>query len=109
MGTKIGMASAWAVEGLTKVINLVGVVSPGNVGTYEGGNMLIANVFGLTTTAGLTLALCRRTRTIFWAAVGAAYMAMTMRRKKARVFEVNDEDLSLHHACIRAACDAACD
>jgi hypothetical protein len=33
--------------------------------------MLITRLFGVTTTAGLTLALCRRARALFWAAIGA--------------------------------------
>jgi hypothetical protein len=65
------ISGAFIVEGLTKVINLVGAVNPGNFGTYEGGIMLIAKMFGVTSTAGLTLALCRRARTVFWAGVGA--------------------------------------
>jgi Lysylphosphatidylglycerol synthase TM region len=71
MGARIAVGGAFVVEGLTKVINLVGVLNPGNFGTYEGGNMLIAKMFGVTSTAGLTLALCRRARTVFWAGVGA--------------------------------------
>jgi hypothetical protein len=71
MGAKLAMSGAFIVEALTKVINLVGALNPGNVGTYEGGNMLIAKIFGVTGTAGLTLALCRRMRTVFWAGVGA--------------------------------------
>jgi len=74
MGAGIAFVGAFALEGLTKVINLVGVLNPGNVGTYEGGNMLIAKMFGVTATAGLTLALCRRARSIFWAGVGAICM-----------------------------------
>ena len=50
------------------MINLVGAINPGNFGTYEGGNILIAKIFGVTSTAGLTLALCRRVRIVFsWA------------------------------------------
>jgi len=65
------LSGAFIVEGLTKVINLVGAVNPGNFGTYEAGSMLITKMFGVTSTAGLTLALCRRVRTVFWAGVGA--------------------------------------
>jgi hypothetical protein len=71
MGAGIAVVGALALEGLTKVINLVGAINPGNVGTFAGGNMLIAKMFGVTATAGLTLALCRRGRSIFWAGVGA--------------------------------------
>jgi hypothetical protein len=79
MGARIAVVGTLALEGLTKVINLVGALNPGNVGTYEGGNMLIAKMFGVTATAGLTLALCRRARSIFWAAIGAVCMIMMKR------------------------------
>ncbi len=79
MGARVSMSGAFIVEALTKVINLVGALNPGNVGTYEGGNMLIAKIFGVTSTAGLTLALCRRLRTIFWAGVGVICM-VTMKK-----------------------------
>lgn len=69
--TGFTLSGAFIVEGLTKVINLVGALNPGNFGTYEGGSMLIAKMFGVTGTTGLTLALCRRARTVFWAGVGA--------------------------------------
>ena len=82
MGAKIAMGGAFIVEALTKVINLVGAFSPGNFGTYEGGSMLIAKMFGVTSTTGLTLALCRRARTVFWAGVGAICV-MIMKRTEA--------------------------
>jgi uncharacterized membrane protein YuzA (DUF378 family) len=71
LGTKIAMPGAFVLEGLTKLINLVGAFNPGNIGTYEGGNMLITNLFGISGTIGLTLALCRRARALFWALIGA--------------------------------------
>jgi hypothetical protein len=79
MGTGIVVAGAFALEGLTKVINLVGALNPGNVGTYEAGIVLIAKIFGVTATAGLTLALCRRRRGLFWAGVGSVCMLMMKR------------------------------
>jgi uncharacterized membrane protein YuzA (DUF378 family) len=84
MGARIAVVGAFVFEGLTKVINLVGALNPGNLGTYEGGNMLIANMFGATGTAGLTLALCRRARAIFWAAIGAMCMIMLKRTELAK-------------------------
>jgi hypothetical protein len=82
MGARIALGGAFIVEALTKVINLVGAFNPGNFGTYEGGNMLIAKIFGVTGTAGLTLALCRRARTVFWAGVGVICM-IAMKRAEA--------------------------
>ncbi len=108
MGADVGVVSAFAMEGLTKMINLVGVLSPGNLGTYEGGNMLIANLFGVTGTAGLTLALCRRARSIFWAAVGATCMTVMNRGDSTSTMEVkgNDKDQILHRSCGAVAADA---
>jgi len=110
MGADVGLVSAIALEGLTKVINLVGALSPGNLGTYEGGNMLIANMFGVTGTAGLTLALCRRARAIFWAAVGATCMTVMKRGRSTSTMEVkgNDEDQILHSACGPVPADGTC-
>ena len=79
MGAGFTISSAFIVEGLTKVINLVGALNPGNFGTYEAGSMLIAKMFGVTSTTGLTLALCRRARTVFWAGIGA--MCVTVMKK----------------------------
>ncbi len=84
MGAKVAIGGAFIVEALTKVINLVGAFNPGNFGTYEGGNMIIARMFGVTGTAGLTLALCRRARTAFWAAVGALCMVVIKRAEAPR-------------------------
>jgi uncharacterized membrane protein YuzA (DUF378 family) len=84
MGTKIAVGGAFIVESLTKVINLVGALNPGNFGTYEAGNMIIAKIFGVTSTAGLTLALCRRVRIVFWAGFGAMCMIAMKRIDSAQ-------------------------
>ena len=80
MGARIAVLSAFVLESLTKLINLVGALNPGNIGTYEGGNMLITKLFGVTGTAGLTLALCRRARAVFWAAIGAICLILMKRQ-----------------------------
>ena len=82
LGAGFTVSGAFIVEGLTKVINLVGALNPGNFGTYEGGSMLITKMFGVTGTTGLTLALCRRARTVFWAGVGAMCM-LVMKKAEA--------------------------
>jgi len=70
MGFRTGFLSALFIEGLTKLLSVIGMVNPGNVGTFEGGNMLLAKVVGIGGAAGLTLGLIRRVRALFWAAVG---------------------------------------
>jgi phosphatidylglycerophosphate synthase len=70
MGSRVTIIGALMLEALTKLINAAGTVNPGNVGTYEGGNMAIVKLVGLHGTEGLTLGLCRRFRSIFWAVIG---------------------------------------
>jgi phosphatidylglycerophosphate synthase len=82
LGAKITFVAALAIEALTKTINIVGLFNPGNIGTYEGGNMLIAKMFGLTAAAGLTLGLARRIRALFWAAIGGLCVVVLSKRKK---------------------------
>lgn len=74
MGIGLAPVGAVAIEALTKLTNVVGALNPGNIGTYEGGNLVIARVLHFPATAGLTLALCRRARTLFWAGVGALFL-----------------------------------
>src|SRR5712692_7230713 len=69
MGVKIGFFSALVIEALTKLVNVLGNFNPGNIGTYEGGTMLIGKMFGLSSATGLALGLSRRLRSFFWAAV----------------------------------------
>lgn len=71
MGARSGLFLALVLEALTKLINIIGAFNPGNVGTYEGGNMVIFRLLGISSVAGLTMALCRRARILFWAAIGA--------------------------------------
>ena len=82
LGVKISFIAALAIEALTKLINIVGLLNPGNIGTYEGGNMLIGKMFGLTGAAGMTLGLARRIRAIFWAAVGSLCVVMLSKSKR---------------------------
>jgi phosphatidylglycerophosphate synthase len=79
MGVRISLLGALLLEALTKLINLVGLFNPGNVGTYEGGNMIVARLFGVGSAAGLTLALCRRVRALFWASIGALFLIFAQR------------------------------
>jgi phosphatidylglycerophosphate synthase len=82
MGARISFLGAFVLEALTKCISVIGAINPGNVGTYEGGNMMITRLFGVTSAAGLTLGLCRRVRGLFWAAIGAVCMIVMSRTSK---------------------------
>ena len=76
MGARNGLLIALVVEALTKLVNVVGALNPGNVGTFEGGNMIIARSLRMPGAAGLTVALCRRARILFWAGIGAICLTL---------------------------------
>ena len=77
LSQRFSLTGALVLESLTKVINLLGSLNPGNVGTYEGGTMLLASRFGLSAMTGLTLSLCRRARGLFWALAGVLWFVLS--------------------------------
>jgi phosphatidylglycerophosphate synthase len=93
MGTKLTLFGALAIEALTKLVNIAGTFNPGNIGTYEGGNILIAKMFGLTAAAGLTLAFARRLRALFWAGVGILCLIVLSNRTKREKINETSEDV----------------
>ncbi len=82
VGSKVTLTGALMLEALTKLINAAGTINPGNVGTYEGGNMAIVKLVGLAPAEGLTLGLCRRFRSIVWAIIGGICLLYFSRLKK---------------------------
>jgi phosphatidylglycerophosphate synthase len=102
MGTKLTVFGALAIEALTKVVNIAGTFNPGNIGTYEGGNVLITKMFGLTAAAGLTLAFARRLRALFWTGVGIlCLIILSKRTKRGKVKETNEDIMQVAPKQIR--------
>jgi len=93
LGAKVSPFGALAIEALTKLVNVAGTLNPGNIGTYEGGNILIVKMFGLTAAAGLTLAFIRRLRAIFWAAVGGLCIVVLAKTQKQNNLARSSEDI----------------
>jgi len=81
-GAHIRALTALAIEALTKLVLVVGVLNPGNIGTYEGGNMLIGKMLGFGGVTGLTLGLTRRVRLVFWTVVGGICLALLSKFKR---------------------------
>jgi uncharacterized protein (TIRG00374 family) len=79
MGKNVTWTRSLILESFTKLINVAGSLTPGNVGIYEGGTMLIATLFGLSSSVGLTLGFCRRLRSIFWTIAGVLCFFMVSR------------------------------
>lgn len=83
LGAPATLIGALILESLTKLINVAGSLNPGNVGTYEGGTMVIGRLVRMTATQGLLLALCRRLRAVFWAIVGGLCLLWFSRKRKS--------------------------
>jgi phosphatidylglycerophosphate synthase len=83
LGAPATLPGALILESLTKLINVAGALNPGNVGTYEGGNMVIGRLVRLTGAQGLLLALCRRVRGIFWAIIGGICLVWFSKKLRA--------------------------
>ena len=83
LGVKIGLLGALVFEALTKLVNIAGSFNPGNLGTYEGGTILIAGMFAVPASTGLALAVARRARAIFWTVIGIICFIL-LSRPKAR-------------------------
>ncbi|QNI33447.1 flippase-like domain-containing protein [Alloacidobacterium dinghuense] len=84
LGTRIGLQGSFVFEAVTKLVNAVGSLNPGNIGTYEGGNILIARMFSLPVFIGLSVAVARRLRAIFWAGAGILCLLLISRRNTTK-------------------------
>lgn len=86
MRVPVSLVQALIFEAMTKLINVAGIFNPGNVGTYEGGNMILAKLIGASSATGLTLSLCRRARSLFWSAIaGLCLMTIWMSNKSPKL------------------------
>jgi phosphatidylglycerophosphate synthase len=92
LGTHTTLAGALIMESLTKLINVAGSVNPGNVGTYEAGNMAIGKLVRLTGTQGLLLALCRRARAVFWAIIGGICLIWLLKNRARNGAKLSTKD-----------------
>ncbi|OIO37089.1 MAG: hypothetical protein AUJ72_05215 [Candidatus Omnitrophica bacterium CG1_02_46_14] len=70
LGIPLSFTGAWLLEALIQVLRIVTFLIPSSIGTQEGGIVLIFLEFGFEKTIGLTFAIIRRIREIFWLAVG---------------------------------------
>jgi len=68
------LLAAFILESVNRVINVVFKFIPFRLGVDEGGSGAVAKVLGLTTAVGITLAIVRKSRDIFWTGVGLVLM-----------------------------------
>jgi hypothetical protein len=75
IGAPVTLVDAFLIEAYTKVLEAATVLIPAGVGAFEGGNAIILTWLGLGVAPGLSLALIRRIRSLFWAGLGLLVIA----------------------------------
>ena len=68
------LLTAFILESVNRVINVVFKFIPLRTGVDEAGTGMLSKVLGFTTAIGVTLAIVRKSRDIFWTAIGVALM-----------------------------------
>jgi uncharacterized protein (TIRG00374 family) len=74
LAVDIDLPTALLIEGASKILAVFSYFVPGNVGTREGGSVLILRFFEMSAALGITLVLVRRARALAWAAIGILLM-----------------------------------
>lgn len=68
------LLTAFILESVNRVINVVFKFVPLRTGIDEAGTGMLSKVLGFTTAIGVTLAIVRKARDIFWTTIGVALM-----------------------------------
>jgi hypothetical protein len=80
LGLPVDVFTAVAIEAMAVFVKGGTAFIPGSVGGQEAGNVLLLVAFGYTGAAGVTYAIVRRIREIFWIAFGLWALAAENRR-----------------------------
>jgi uncharacterized protein (TIRG00374 family) len=88
LGTPVDWLTAIAIEALAVFAKGGTAFIPGSIGGQEAGTVLVFVAFGLTSATGVTFAIVRRIREIFWIAFGL--WALGMQNRQAAVEEPCD-------------------
>lgn len=70
IGHAVSWKEAWFVCAMGQLAAVVGLFAPAGIGLYEGGHFLAARALGLPPELGVSVALIRRVREIFWNCAG---------------------------------------
>ncbi len=68
------LLTAFILESVNRIINVAFKFVPFRTGIDEAGTGMLSKVLGFTTAIGVTLAIVRKARDIFWTAIGVALM-----------------------------------
>jgi len=89
IGADITLATAFILEAVNRVINIVFAFVPAMVGVDEAGTGLLAQTLGLGTATGVTLAIIRKIRMFFWIGLGLIFLAGNQPQRTQRAQRVS--------------------
>jgi hypothetical protein len=90
------LLTAFILESVNRVINVVFKFIPLRTGVDEAGTGMLSKVLGFTTAIGVTLAIVRKARDIFWTGIGVSLMVRRgLSLKKLDKIKEDESDLSL--------------
>jgi len=95
IGSDVTFATAFILEAVNRVINIVFAFVPAMVGVDEAGTGLLAQTLGLGTATGVTLAIIRKIRMFFWIGLGLVFLARVEPRSSQRARRVEDRELKI--------------
>jgi hypothetical protein len=72
----VAWSSALVLETVSRAVTIMFKMLPMRLGVDEAGSAVFADRLGLGSATGITLALVRRTRLLFWSAVGIVFVLM---------------------------------
>jgi hypothetical protein len=72
--TPPSLRQAFILESVNRIINVVFKFMPLRVGVDEGGTEQVAKVLGFVKSTGVTLAIVRKSRDIFWSTIGVVLL-----------------------------------
>jgi hypothetical protein len=81
IGASSGWLAAFIFESVNRLINVVFAFVPIKLGVDEAGTALLAQVLGFTSLLGVTLAVYRKLRVLFWTLVGLLLLLNAYLRK----------------------------
>jgi hypothetical protein len=77
------LLTAFILEAVNRIINIIFAFVPVVVGVDEAGTGLLTHTLGLGATAGVALAVIRKVRMFFWIALGLIFLACNQPHRRA--------------------------
>jgi hypothetical protein len=83
IGERPMMNTAFIFEAVNRLITILFAFIPARMGVDEAGTGLFAAALGFSALVGVTMAIYRKLRVIFWTAVGLGLLAVQLKRREA--------------------------